>query len=210
MLAIRSVAMLPGAALFSRMPSRASSRESVLNAPTAASRWLFESISPGIGSLRRDRGDVHDAAPAALAASRDDRLDQRHRRQHEAAVRLLPLLARERERVTQRRPARVRHEDVDRAERLAHGAHERGSASRSSVSAAKPCTSRRSRAISAAAACDALGRTAADRDARTLRGERRRDRAAEAFARAHHQRDLPVDAEVQDPGAAACVKSWTS
>ena len=51
MLAMRSVAIRPGATLFSRMPSFPSSRDSVLNAPTAAGRWLFESISPGIGSL---------------------------------------------------------------------------------------------------------------------------------------------------------------
>ena len=62
------------------------------------------------------RGDVQHAAPAALAHARHHALDQRHRREHERAVRGLPLLARERERLAERRPAGVADEDVDRAE----------------------------------------------------------------------------------------------
>ena len=51
MLAMRSVAIRPGATLFSRMPSLPSSRDSVLNAPTAAEPVAVRQHQPGIGSL---------------------------------------------------------------------------------------------------------------------------------------------------------------
>ena len=62
------------------------------------------------------RGDVQHAPEAALAHPGHDQLDQLDRRQHELAVRLLPLLAGEAERVAAGRAAGVRDEDVDRTE----------------------------------------------------------------------------------------------
>ena len=98
--------MRPGSIVFTVTPSRATSRASCLNAASRPLRCAVESISPGIGSRTLLDDDAEDAPEAALAHARHRGRDQRDRREHELAVGLLPLVARERERVRARRAAR--------------------------------------------------------------------------------------------------------
>jgi len=109
-------------------PVRYDARSPHRNAATAASSSAVPGAPGGhllgdqVGDRLVDRGGghVHDAPPPALTHSGHDRFPERHRGQHERAVRGLPLLGREAERVgAGGRAARVAHEHLD-------GAAERG------------------------------------------------------------------------------------
>jgi hypothetical protein len=144
------------------------------------------------GLADRRRGDVHDASPSALAHARQDLADQGERCQHEVPVGGLPLLLAEAEGVrSRRRAARVRHEDVDRAERRLDLGDEGRRPGEVAAVVDEPL-----RAHLGGSRVDTLARTRRDGHAGALRGQLGGDRARDPLRRAHDQRHAPRDAEV--------------
>jgi hypothetical protein len=144
------------------------------------------------------RADGQHATPPALAHARDDAPQDRHRRDDERAVRGLPLLVGEAERVDpHRRAAGVGHVDVDRAEVARDGVDE--AVDRGQVVAVEGM----GLDLAGDGACGLSGRALVargDRHAGALRRERLGDGAADAARATGHQRDLPVQAQVHGCG----------
>jgi NTE family protein len=138
------------------------------------------------------RGHVEDAAEAALAHAGDSGLDQRHRREHEVVVGVLPLLAREGQAVgVRRRPASVRDEHVKRPEPFLHVADQ----PRRAVQVARVVHERLGPDLGGGL-LDALARAGGDRHVRSLGSERFGDPTADPLGRAGDERDRSLQCEV--------------
>ena len=136
---------------------------------------------------RRARPHIHDPPPALLPHRRQHRLDQGARREDELAIRALPLVRRALERAARRRPARVRHQDLDACRRARRRpARKRGEP----LQVGRIGLERRRLAVDLRRGLvQALERAARHRHLRPLASERPGDPAADPLARAHDERD---------------------
>ena len=91
-------------------------------------RWAFESSSAGLGSTTVEEATLSTRPKPRSRMPPTTASDQLHWRQYELAIGRLPLLAREGERLDRRWPARVGHENRQRAEVGLDALHQRGDA----------------------------------------------------------------------------------
>ncbi len=120
----RSVSCIPGWSELTVTPSPATSRASVLRKPVAPARAVFERISCGDRLPHRDRRDRHHPPPPLLAHVRHGGVAHRDHGETVQLERGEVLVDSRRREVPGRRSARVRHQDVDAAERVAGGVDE--------------------------------------------------------------------------------------
>ena len=178
--------------MLSVTPSAATRRASTLKAAIEAGAVRVGELQRGDRLAHGHRGDGHDAPPAALAHPGQHALQEGHRGEDERAVRGLPLLAREAERVLAgRRAARVGDVDVDRAELGLHLRDEPGHRVEVVRVERQPEAAERFRRLA-----HALRIPRGDGHAGALRGELARDAEPDPARSAGHQRHAALQAEV--------------
>jgi hypothetical protein len=140
---------------------------------------------------RGGRRHAHDPAEAALAHPGHHSLDHLDRSHHELAVRRLPLLAGELERVAAGRAAGVGHEQLDRPEVALDALEQLGRGVE-----VERVVHVGTGADAGGRGLDPLARPRAHRDAGALARELAGDREADSLRRARYERDLPVKPEI--------------